>query len=150
MYTHILIATDGSDLAQRGVDHGLSLAKDLGARVTILTATEPFPFTASAGVAAGWVPGPEDFSSYEQGQKENADRLLASVKAAAEQMGLAADTVHVPDLHPAEAIVQTAKAKDCNLIVMASHGRRGLGRLLLGSQTTEVVTHSTVPVLVVR
>lgn len=150
MYTHILIATDGSELAQRGVDHGLSLAKDLGARVTILTATEPFPFRASAGVAAGWVPGPDDFSLYEQGQKESADKLLADVKAAAERMGVTADTVHVPDLHPAEAIVQTAKAKDCNLIVMASHGRRGLGRLLLGSQTSEVVTTSTVPVLVVR
>lgn len=150
MYTHILIATDGSELAQRGVDHGLSLAKDLGARVTILTATEPFPFRASAGVAAGWVPGPDDFSVYEKGQKENADKLLAEVKSAADKMGVAADTVHVPDLHPAEAIVQTAKAKDCNLIVMASHGRRGLGRLLLGSQTSEVVTYSSVPVLVVR
>lgn len=150
MYTHILIATDGSELAQKGVDHGLSLAKGLGARVTVLTATEPFPFRASAGVAAGWVPGPEDFARYEEGQQKHAEKLLAEVKAAADRMGVAAETVHAPDLRPAEAIVETAKARDCNLVVMASHGRRGLGRLLLGSQTSEVVTYSPVPVLVVR
>jgi len=150
MYTHILIATDGSELAQKGVDHGLSLAKNLGAKVTILTATEPFPYSASAGVAAGWVPGPDDVSLYEQGQKETADKLLADAKAAATAKGVTAETVQVPDTYPAEAIIETAKAKGCDLIVMASHGRRGLGRLILGSQTAEVLHASTVPVLVVR
>lgn len=150
MYTHILIATDGSELAQKGVDHGLSLAKNLGAKVTILTATEPFPMTASMGVGAGWVPGPDDMSLYEQGQKEFADKLLAKVKTAADAMGVTAAILHVPDLRPAEAIVESAQSEGCNLIVMASHGRRGLGRLILGSQTSEVLTYSKVPVLVVR
>lgn len=151
MYNHILISTDGSDVAQKGVDHGLSLAKALGAKVTVMTATEPFPFSASmGGVGAGWVPGPNDVALYEEGQKEFADKLLARIKAAAEQMGVETATLHVPDLRPAEAIIEAAKSQGCSLIVMASHGRRGLGRLILGSQTSEVLTYSSVPVLVVR
>jgi nucleotide-binding universal stress UspA family protein len=149
MYKHILISTDGSDVAQKGVDHGLSLAKSLDAKVIVITVTEPFPFHASAA-GAGWVPLPEDISGYEEGQKKAADQLLAAVREAAVKMGVAADVLHVPDARPAEAIVKTAKTEGCSLIVMASHGRRGLGRLLLGSQTAEVLAHSPVPVLVVR
>ncbi|MEQ1941770.1 universal stress protein [Mesorhizobium sp. VNQ89] len=149
MYKHILISTDGSELAQKGVDHGLSLAKSLGAKVTIVTVTEPFPFSATAA-GAGWVPGPDDIASYQEGQKEFADRTLAKVKEAAQVLGVEAATVHVADARPAEAILDVAKTEACSLIVMASHGRRGLGRLLLGSQTSEVLAHSSVPVLVVR
>lgn len=82
MYKHILISTDGSDVAQKGVDHGLSLAKSLGAKVTVITVTEPFPFHASTA-GAGWVPLPEDISGYEEGQKKAADKLLATVREAA-------------------------------------------------------------------
>ncbi|MBL8579184.1 MAG: universal stress protein [Mesorhizobium sp.] len=149
MYKHILISTDGSDVAQKGVDHGLSLAKSLGARVTLVTVTEPFPFSATAA-GAGWVPGPADISSYEEGQKEFADTTLAKAKEAAQAAAVEVATVHVADARPAEAILDVAKTEGCSLIVMASHGRRGLGRLLLGSQTSEVLAHSTVPVLVVR
>ena len=149
MYKHMLISTDGSDVAQKGVDHGLSLAKSLDAKVTLITVTEPFPFHASAA-GAGWVSLPEDISGYEEGQKKAADKLLATVREAAAKIGVTADVLHVPDARPAEAIVETAKAEGCSLIVMASHGRRGLGRLLLGSQTAEVLAHSPVPVLVVR
>ena len=84
MYKHILISTDGSDVAQRGVDHGLSLAKSLDAKVTVITVTEPFPFHASAA-GAGWVPLPEDISGYEEGQKEAADKLLATVREVGRQ-----------------------------------------------------------------
>lgn len=149
MYKHILIPTDGSEVAQKGVDHGLSLAKTLGARVTIVTVTEPFPYHARAG-GDGWVPLPVDVSGYEDGQKRFADQLLAKVGEAAGQLGVSAALSHLPDAQPAEAIVETAKTEGCSLIVMASHGRRGLGRLLLGSQTSEVLTYSPVPVLVVR
>jgi nucleotide-binding universal stress UspA family protein len=149
MYKHILISTDGSDVAQRGVDHGLSLAKSLDAKVTVITVTEPFPFHASTA-GAGWVPLPEDISGYEEGQKTAAEKLVATVREAAGKIGVTADVLHVPDAWPAEAIVEAAKVKGCSLIVMASHGRRGLGRLLLGSQTAEVLAHSPVPVLVVR
>ncbi|MDW6024237.1 universal stress protein [Mesorhizobium sp. BAC0120] len=150
MYSHILISTDGSEVAQKGVDHGLSLAKALGARVTIIMVTERFPIYASAGIAGTWVPGPEEISQYDAAQKGIAQKTLAAVEAEAKKLGVQAETVHVPDAYPAEAIVELAKARDCNLIVMASHGRRGLRKLVLGSQTSEVLTNSPVPVLVVR
>lgn len=149
MYKHILVATDGSELAGKALDHGLSLAKALGGKVTILTATEPYPFNMSA-TGVGWVPGPNDIALYQEGQKEFADRTLAAAKAAADKLGVEAATMHIPDARPSEAIIDVAKSEGCSLIVMASHGRRGLGRLLLGSQTAEVLTYSAVPVLVVR
>lgn len=149
MYTHILIATDGSEFAQRGVDHGLGLAKALGAKATIVTATAPF-FIPSAAGAEGWVPSEADRVNYESSQKAFAEGVLKTVKEAAGKMGVTADTIHVADAQPATAIVDTAQSAGCSLIVMASHGRRGLRRLLLGSQTAEVLAHSTVPVLVVR
>jgi nucleotide-binding universal stress UspA family protein len=151
MYKHILISTDGSEVAQKGVDHGLSLAKNLGARVTIIMVTERFPVSVHTGIgAAGWIPGPEEIARYEARQKEFAQKVLAAVEAAAKKLGVPADTVHVPEAYPAETIIEVAKARDCSLIVMASHGRRGLRKLVLGSQTSEVLAGSPVPVLVVR
>lgn len=149
MYKHILISTDGSEVSQKGVDHGLSLAKGLGAKVTIVTVTERFPIYAGAA-GAGWVPGPNEMAEYDAAQKAAADKVLADAKAAADRLGVEAETVHVPEAQPAEAILATAKDRGCSLIAMSSHGRRGLGRLLLGSQTSEVLAHSPVPVLVVR
>ena len=146
MYEHILVSTDGSEVAQKGVDHGLSLAKSLGAKVTIVMATERFPLYTSPD----FVPGPNEMAAYEEGQKEVATKVLAKVKAAADRLGVDAETVHVPEAQPAEAIVATADKRHCTLIVMSSHGRRGLRRLLLGSQTSEVLVSSPVPVLVVK
>ncbi len=147
MYTHILISTDGSELAQNGVDHGLSLAKALGSRVTIITATEAFPIPT--GVAA-WGVTPGDIARYTADCAKASETLLASIKAQAEKLGIVADTIHVSDGRAATAILETAKNAACNLIVMASHGRRGVKRLLLGSQTAEVLANSQIPVLVVR
>ncbi|MFU0503917.1 universal stress protein [Pseudaminobacter sp. NGMCC 1.201702] len=149
MYKHILIATDGSELAQKGVEQGLALARDLGSVVTILTVTEPFPSYAMAG-DTGWVASPADIERYTASRREFAERLLAKSKEEAKRVGVAADLLHLEDRFPAEGIVAAAKDNGCDLVVMASHGRRGLGRLLLGSQTIEVLTHSKVPVLVVR
>lgn len=149
MYTHILISTDGSELAQEGVDHGLSLAKALGSKVTIVTVTEVMPIP-SVATAAGWVATPVDFDSYDASQKEFANQVLAAAKSSAENMGIDVNTVHVPDALPATAIVDSAKKYGCNLIVMASHGWRGIKRLLLGSQTSEVLSTATIPVLVVK
>jgi nucleotide-binding universal stress UspA family protein len=149
MYKHILIPTDGSDAAQKGVDHGLSLAKTVGAKVTIISVTEPFPYHAGAGGSV-WAPLPVDISGYEAGQKRFAEALLAQAGEAAAKLGLGASLSHVTNAQPAEAIVEAAKAGGCDLIVMASHGRRGLDRLLLGSQTSKVLAYSATPVLVVR
>jgi nucleotide-binding universal stress UspA family protein len=150
MYKQILISTDGSEVAQKGVNHGLALAKSVGAKVTIVTVTEPFPIYAGAAAGAGWAPGPMETAEYEARQKEAAAKTLADAKAAADRLGVDAETVHIPEAHPAEAIIETANSRHCSLIVMASHGRRGIRRLLLGSQTSEVLTNSTIPVLVVR
>ena len=83
MYKHILISTDGSEVAQKGVDHGLSLAKNLGARATIIMVTERFPVSVHTGIAGGWIPGPEDMARYEAAQKEAAQEVLARVAARA-------------------------------------------------------------------
>lgn len=149
MYKHILVSTDGSEVARKGVDHGLSLAKSLGARVTILTVTDRYPL-AGGGLGAEWAPTADELESFREGQKQSAERILDAVKRAADKLGISSAVLHIPEAHPAEAIVDAARTEGCSLIVMASHGRRGLGRLLLGSQTAEVLAHSPVPVLVVR
>lgn len=144
MYKHLLIATDGSELAGKAVTAGLQLAKALGAKVTAVTVTEAW---------AAMVPGEGAFvfpvEEYEKAAAQNAARILADVAAQAQKVGVVCDTVHVTEF-PAEGIILTAKDKGCDLIVMASHGRRGLSRVLLGSQAVRVLTHSTVPVLICR
>lgn len=146
MYQHILITTDGSEVAQRGLDQGLALAKGLGAKVTVLTVSERLPTYAGLdGGLSGFA-----VDDYFTAQKENAEKVLAAAKTAAAQAGVDAETVFIENALPAEAILAAAKARGCDLIAMASHGRRGLGRLVLGSVTSEVLSHSPIPVLVVR
>jgi len=146
MYHHILISTDGSDVAQRGLDHGLTLAKGLNAKVTILTVTERLP--VYAGIDGGL--SSVAYEDYIAGQKAVAEQVLTFAKTAADRLGIVAETVLIENAPPAEAIITTAKAHNCDLIAMASHGRRGIGRLFLGSVTSEVLAHSSIPVLVVR
>lgn len=148
MYKHILIPTDGSECAGRGVEQGLALAKALGARVTLVTVTEPMPvFVGAAGLA--WDPTLV-MGDYDKHADAAAKAVLEAAQRLAAAQGVSAETLHSPRAQPAEAIVDAAKAQGCDLIVMASHGRRGVRRLILGSQTAEVVAHSEVPVLVVR
>jgi nucleotide-binding universal stress UspA family protein len=145
MFKHILIATDGSELAQKGVDKGLALAKALGAKATAVTVTEPMT-ALLVGEATIALP----LDDYDKATAANAAQILADVSAAAAKAGVACATLHVKDQYPAEGLVEAAKAQGCDLIVMASHGRRGLSKLLLGSQATRVLTLSEVPVLVCR
>ncbi|CAM5570322.1 nucleotide-binding universal stress UspA family protein [Aquamicrobium terrae] len=153
MYSHILVATDGSDLSQRGVDHGLALAAVHGSRVTILHVTEIFPVYAARPEFEN-VSVVETMALYRRAGKEFAGQVLAAAAAAAKVRGIACETVHVDQMRPAEAIVEVAGDKGCDLIVMtshgASHGRRGHDRAFLGSQAVEVLVTSPVPVLVVR
>jgi nucleotide-binding universal stress UspA family protein len=144
MYKHILIATDGSELAGRAVTAGLELAGTLGAKVTAVTATEPWPAMAGGEPALSF-----PIEDYERAAAEHAARVLSGVSEAARKAGVACETLHVNDF-PAEGIVETAKARGCDLIAMASHGRRGLSKLILGSQASRVLALSTVPVLVCR
>lgn len=145
MYKNILIATDGSELAHKAVEQGFALAKAVGAKVTVVTVTEPWTAVVPGEMGMAF---PVD--EYEKGAAENASSILATVQREAEASGVACETVHVSDQYPAEGIIASAKAQGCDLIVMASHGRRGISRLLIGSQANQVVVHSTVPVLVVR
>jgi nucleotide-binding universal stress UspA family protein len=149
MHANILLSTDGSDVAKRGVKHGIALAKALNAKVTVITVTEAQPVDYGSGHASGWIPTQEEIDSFDAACKEHAGKVLDEVRAMADQMGISAELLHVPDAYPATAIIETAKSRGCDLIVMASHGRRGLRKLLLGSQTSEVLVNGNVPVLVV-
>lgn len=148
MYTHILVATDGSDVAERSLTHGLALARSLNAQVTIITVTEPYPIYADGNY--GIVSGETLIDGYEESQDEIANSILAAAQKVAKSVGPQVETVHLANTHPAEAIIREANSRNCDLIVVGSHGRRGVGRLLLGSKTWEVVAQSQVPVLVVR
>jgi nucleotide-binding universal stress UspA family protein len=149
MYANILLSTDGSDIANKGVKHGIALAKALNAKATVITVTEPLLVEYGSG-HAGWIPPQEMFDSFDAANKERAAAVLDKARVMAEQIGIAVELLHVPNARPATAIMETAKSKGCDLIVMASHGRRGLRKLWLGSQTSEVLADGSVPVLVVR
>jgi len=149
MYANILLCTDGSDVARKGVKDGLALAKALNAKATVITVTEPMWVDYGGGHDSGWIPSQEEIEHFEAACRARADRVLDEARAVAEQVGISAALLRVPDAHPATAIIEAAKSRGCDLIVMASHGRRGLRKLFLGSQTSEVLADGSVPVLVV-
>jgi nucleotide-binding universal stress UspA family protein len=144
MYTHILVPTDGSDITNKAVQTAITLAKALGAKLSALSIKEPFPYSAISEMQP--VP-PQEF--YDAQERIAAARVKAVADAAA-SAGVTCIANTVEAVHPWEAIVEHAKAQGCDLIVMASHGRRGVSALLLGSETQKVLTHCTVPVLVVK
>jgi nucleotide-binding universal stress UspA family protein len=145
MYKNILIPTDGSELAGKAVRDGIALAKSLGAKVTALTVSLPFHvFTLETGMVIDTAP------EYTKHTKEKAATTLGEAANAAKAAGVACETMQVEHEHPYQAIIDTAKSKGCDLITMASHGRRGVAALVLGSVTLQVLTHSKIPVLVHR
>jgi nucleotide-binding universal stress UspA family protein len=146
MYSHILITTDGSEIAQKGVEQGLDAAKAFGAKVTIMAVVEStIPYIAGAGDIS-----PSVYQEYAERQRRAAEAILTAAQAEARNRGVSAETIWVEQGPPAQAIVETAQARNCDLIAMSSHGRRGLRRMILGSVTSEVLVLSTVPVLVVK
>jgi len=148
MYRHILIATDGSELATKALEQGLDLAKRVGAQVTVVTVTEPWSPFDMAQEAREHRPDP--IGQFEAIAAAAANRILAGAAQRAKALGVAIDCVHVKDHYPAEGIMSVANDKQCDLIVMGSRGLRGVSRLLLGSQAYEVLTHCRVPSLIVR
>ena len=144
MYKHILVPTDGSDITAKAVDTAVALAKLSGAKLTTLCVKEPFPYSAISEMQP--VP-PQEF--YDAQERIAAERVRA-VMAVAEAAGVPCSGSTVEALHPWEAILDMAKQQACDLIVMASHGRRGMAALLIGSETSRVLTHSPLPVLVVK
>jgi len=146
MYRHILIPTDGSELAGRAVRHGLALAKTVGARVTALTVEASFDvYTVPASKVYGMS---EAFAEHAERAKTHAQKILDGVAEQARTAGVVCAMVQVEEDHPYEGIIKTAEQRGCDLIVMASHGRSGIAAIVLGSVTTKVLTHTKVPVLV--
>lgn len=145
MYKKILIPTDGSAFCERAISHGMQLAKLANARVVGVTVTHSLQLGAPHGVV------PESLQKTMQAEVgKAAEGNLAAVTRAATAAGVACETVHETHDHPWEAIVAVAKRTGCDLIVMASHGRRGVAARILGSETQKVLTHTETPVLVVR
>jgi nucleotide-binding universal stress UspA family protein len=145
MYRHLLIATDGSAFAQKAVTQGLELAKILNARVTAVTVSEPI---ASMVVGSATIALP--IAEFRTAMDVAAAEILTEVSALAKTMGVPCDVLHVKEHYPAEGLIEAANAKGADLIVMASHGRRGLSKLVLGSQATRVLSHCSIPVLICR
>jgi nucleotide-binding universal stress UspA family protein len=144
MFKRILVPTDGSDITGKAVDTAIALAKSVGAQLYAISVKEPFPYSAISEMQP--TPPQEFFDA----QERIAAKRLALVTEAAKNSGVSCQAHSVEALHPWEAIIDHAKRMECDLVVMASHGRRGVTALLLGSETQKVLTHSTVPVLVVR
>ncbi|WP_036260698.1 universal stress protein [Methylocapsa aurea] len=145
MYKHILIPTDGSDLSKTAVQHGVQLAKAVNAKVTGVTVTAPFHIFAVEPMMVTDTP-----EVYNKHVASRAAKYLGEVKAAALAEGVSCDVLTMERDHPYEAIIEAATDQHCDLIVMASHGRRGISALVLGSETVKVLTHSAIPVLVYR
>jgi len=144
MYKHILIPTDGSDLSTKAAQQAIALARLTGARLSTLSVKEPFPYSAISEMQPT---PPQEF--YDAQERLASARIKAVVElAGAAGVECAGSTVEA--VHPWEAICDHARDRQCDLVVMASHGRRGIAALLLGSETQKVLTHSTTPVLVVR
>lgn len=146
MYQHICLPSDGSPLSEHAVAQGLALAKSMGARVTVMSVIQPFHVHAVAPEQL-MVASNED---YLRATREATARHLDAIAARAKDLGVACQTLAVVDELPWQAIIDTASERGCDLIAMASHGRRGIKALLLGSETLKVLTHSTIPVLVYR
>jgi nucleotide-binding universal stress UspA family protein len=144
MYKRILVPTDGSEITAKAVSTAIGLAKITGATLYTISVKEPFPYSAISEMQP--VP-PQEF--YDAQERIAASRVKA-VQEAASAAGVGCKAHTVEALHAWEAILDHAKQQGCDLIVMASHGRKGVSALLLGSETSRVLTHSPLPVLVVK
>ena len=145
MFKNILVPTDGSDLAAKAVEQGVLFAKEIGAKITAVTVTEPSNFLSVSPTQLEYTP-----IEYQKHARAYAETVLGTVSDAAKSAGVVCDTLHVEHEQVYEAIIEAAEARRCDLIVMASHGRRGVSAVVLGSETVKVLTHSKIPVLVYR
>jgi nucleotide-binding universal stress UspA family protein len=139
VYKHLLLPTDGSELSMQGVKQGLALAKALNSKVSVIVVALPYPLMH-----------PATGDTWRAAQQEVAESAFRLAREAASAEGVEISAITKVSESPADAIVQAAQEQGCDLIVMSSHGRRGVRRLLLGSQTAVVVSHSPAPVLVIR
>lgn len=144
MFKRILVPTDGSELSNKAIAAAVDLAQTIKATLVGMTTLEPYSYSNLSEYR------PETLDDYEARMDQAGAERLGRIADAASRAGVPVETVTVKSFSPYEAIIDTAKDKNCDLIVMASHGRRGAGALLLGSETNRVLTHSAIPVLVWR
>ena len=144
MFKRILVPTDGSELSGKAIAAAVDLAGTLKATVIGMTTLEPYSYSNLSEYR------PETLDDYEARMDQAGAERLGRIADAAAKAGVPVETVSVKSFSPYEAIIDTAKEKNCDLIVMASHGRRGLNAVLLGSETQKVLTHSSIPVMVYR
>jgi nucleotide-binding universal stress UspA family protein len=144
MFKRILLPTDGSDITAKAIDTAIALAKSVGAQIVTLSVREPFPYSGVSEMQ------PVPPQAYFDAQERIAAARIQQVQQACVAAGVPCEGHTVDAIHPWEAIIELAQTAGCDLLVMASHGRRGVSALLLGSETQKVLTHSTIPVLVVR
>ena len=147
MFKHILVPTDGSELSDSTVARAVSFARETGARITFFYSQPDFPMPIYGEGALIDPTTPEQFA---KSAASEAEAILSKARGAAEASGVAADSDTAVNEVPYEAIIDASDRHGCDLIFMASHGRRGIAGLLLGSETQKVLTHSTTPVLVYR
>jgi nucleotide-binding universal stress UspA family protein len=148
MFKHILIPTDGSKLAEKAVKHAIDFAKQTGARLSALHVTPQYRALTDEGFL---VPSsPMVRKHFDDSVAARAKKILAGVEREAKAAGVACEIVTAANVAPYDEIIKQAKKRKCDLIMMASHGRRGITGVLLGSETVKVLTHSTIPVLVYR
>lgn len=145
MFKHILIPTDGSELSKLAIQNGVRFAKEIDAKVTGLTVTRPFHYSGRDALQLS-----DSIEQYRAEARASAERYLSVVKEEANKAGVDCDLVHRSGEHPYEEIVKLAQEKNCDVIFQASHGRRGISALILGSETQKVLAHTKVPVLVYR
>lgn len=145
MYKQILIPTDGSPLSEMAIKQGIAFAKALNARITGISVTPPFHAIVVEPMTITDTP-----ADWDKAYQTLAEGHLSVIREAAKAEGVPCETVHAIDDNPYNAIIETAKSRGCDLIFMASHGRRGVAAFVLGSETTKVLTHSKIPVLVCR
>lgn len=148
MYKHILLPLDGSDLSMKAVSQGVGLAKGLGSKLTLITVISPYHSGVTTPITSGIVHELE--GKRDEEAKKEAQKLHADVAARVKSEGVQCSSLVALGDSPYVQIIENAEANNCDLIVMASHGRRGFDAILMGSETVKVLTHSKIPVLVVR
>jgi nucleotide-binding universal stress UspA family protein len=146
-YRHLLVPTDGSELSDRAVTQAIALAAALGARLRVLHVQSSFPISL---VGVGELVEPSTIDALVAAARQRAETILDTAATLARQAGVPVSASLRSDPQPHQAILAEATEQNCDLIVMASHGRRGLEGLLIGSETQRVLTQSSCPVLVVR
>lgn len=149
MYKTIVCAVDGSELSTKALRHALTLAKTFGSKLSVLTVTDPSVIIAP-GAEIMMIDTASVLADLDKAKEESAKGILEDAGKLAQEAGVSISPIYLPGHTAAEGIVTTAKTGGADLIVMGSHGRRGLGRLLLGSQAAEVLAHAPVPVLIVK